>query len=84
MTPNSAVVSLALLLRLWEILVSILAVTQSFVTEDCRDILLPLQENSGPVLEIWPSCLPPMYFTIHFTDVSFDAIGLYLNYYKCI
>jgi len=84
MTPNSVVVCLALLLRLWEILVSILAVAQSFVTDDCRDFLLPLQENSGLVSEIWSLCLPPMYFTIHFTDVSFDAIGLYLNSYKCI
>ena len=83
-TPNSVVVCLALLFLLWEILVSILAVTQSFVIEDCRDFSLPLQENSELAPEIWPLCLPPMYFTIHFTDVSFDAIGLYLNYWKCV
>jgi len=71
------VACLALLLRLWEIWFQS---WPSFATEDYRDFSLPLQENAGLVPEIWPLGLPSMYFTVHFTDVSFDAIGLYLNY----
>jgi len=44
MTPNSMVMCLAFLFRLWEILVSILAVTHSFVTEDCRDSFCPYRK----------------------------------------